>query len=104
MRTAYSFAAVVGLGVGAAGLATNAQAADWSIGVGIGLPGVVVAAPPPAYVVAPPPAYYVRPGYREVYYPPVRYYHPPGYWERRDEYWRHREWEHHHHHHYDDDD
>jgi hypothetical protein len=102
MRTVYSFAAVVGLSVGAAGLATNAQAADWSVGVAIGLPGVVVVSPPPAYVVAPPPTYYAPPAYREVYYPPVRYYHPPGYWER-DEYWRHREWEHRHHHHDDDD-
>ncbi|HEY6922625.1 MAG TPA: hypothetical protein VI653_04090 [Steroidobacteraceae bacterium] len=107
MRTLYSFGAVVGLGLAAAALAPSAYAADWSVAVGIGVPGVVVVSPPPAYV-APPPTYYVpppeAPGY---YYPPPRYYRPPtviGYWDRDRDYYRHREWHHHHHHYHDDDD
>ncbi len=111
MRTLYSFGAVIGLGLAAAALAPAAQAADWSVGVSIGVPGVVVVSPPPAYV-PPPPAYYVPPSYTPGYYtpgyyPPPRYYRPPvvvGYWDRDGDYWRHREWWHHHHHHHDDDD
>jgi hypothetical protein len=104
MRTLYSFGAVVGLGVAAAMLAPSARAADWSVGVGVSVPGVVVVAPPPAYVVAPPP-YYVPPVYAPgYYYPPVRYYQPPvvagywhrGYWDHDGDYWRHREWRYHH--------
>jgi len=109
MRTLYSFGAVVGLGVAAAVVAPGAQAADWTVGVGISVPGVVVVSPPPAYV--PPPRYYVPPPYAPVYYPPVRYYQPPvvagywhrGYWDHDGDYWRHREWRYHHHHHDDDD-
>jgi hypothetical protein len=107
MRTLYSLSALVGLGVAAAALAPSAHAADWSIGIGLGVPGVVVVSPPPAYVVAPPPRYYVPPSYVPGYYPPPPgYYQPPtaiGYWDRDGDYWRHREWRHHHHHHDDDD-
>ena len=107
MRSLISFGAVVGLGVAAAALAPSAQAADWAVSIGVGVPGVIVASPPPSYVVAPPPRYYVPPAYVPGYY-----YQPPvvrGYWERDrwdhdGDYWRHREWWHHHHHHYDDDD
>ncbi len=102
MRTLYSMVAVVGLGVASATLAPNAKAADWSIGVGIGLPGVVVVSPPPEYV--PPPRYYApAPVYVPGYYGPPRYYRPPVVIDE-DGYYRHREWHHHHHHHDNDDD
>jgi hypothetical protein len=104
MRTLYSMVAVVGLGVASATLASNAKAADWSVGVGVGVPGVVVSAAP---VYVPPPRYYepapvYAPGY---YYARPRYYRPPVVIDG-DDYYRHREWEwrHHHHHHHDDDD
>ncbi len=107
MRTLYSLGAVVGLGLAAAALAPSAHAADWSVAVGIGLPGVVVVSPPPAYV-SPPPAYYVPRAYVPGYYPPPRYYQPPtviGYWHRGDgDYYRHREWHRHYRHDDDDDD
>ena len=106
MRTLNSFGIVVGLGLAAAALAPSAHAADWSVAVGIGLPGVVVVSPPPAYV-RPPPGYYVPPGYVPGYYPPPGYYQPPtviGYRDRDGDYYRHREWHHHYHHHHDDDD
>jgi hypothetical protein len=53
------------LGLGLAVAAPAANAADWSIGIGIGVPGAIVVAPDPVYV-APPPRYYVPrvpPGY-----------------------------------------
>jgi hypothetical protein len=101
MRTLYSFSAVVGLGLAAAVLAPSVQAHDWSVAVGIGLPGVVVVSPPPAYV-SPPPVYYVPPEYVPGYYAPPRYYRPPtviGYWDRDRDYYRHREWHRHHYRH-----
>ena len=104
MKTLPALAATIGLGLAA--LAPTAQAADWSIGIGIGLPGVVVvpaapAYPPPQYVpayppgYAPPPPYYVAypPGYYRPAYPPG-YSGPPPYYGRHG-------W---HHHHHDDDD
>jgi hypothetical protein len=101
-----TFGAVIGLGLAAAVLAPGAHAADWSVGVGIGLPGVVVVSPPPAYG-PPPTGYYVPPAYVPGYYPPPGYYQPPrviGYWDHDGDYYRHREWHRHHHHHDDDDD
>jgi len=102
MRTLYSFGAVVGLGLAAAAVAPSAHAADWSVDVGIGLPGVVVVSPPPVYV-PPPPRYYVPPAYVPGYYAPPRYYRPPVY-IYEDGYDRHRGWHRHHHHEDDDDD
>ena len=85
MRALYSLFAVVGLGVASAALAPSAHAGDWSVGIGIAVPGVVVA-PEPVYV--PPPRYYAPrpvyvPGYYDPdyyaggYYAPPRYYRPP---------------------------
>ena len=99
MRTLYSLAAVVGLA--SAAIAPSAKAADWSVGVQVGLPRPVVAVPPAYYV---PPRYYVpRPVYAPVYDPPgyygppVRYYRPPvAVYEH--EYWGHYGWRHHHDH------
>ena len=79
MSTATSLAAVVALGVAAASFTPATHAGDWSIGIGVSVPGVVVTAPPPVYVSPPPPNYVppaVVPGY---YYPPA-YYPPPGYY------------------------
>src|SRR5690349_20644607 len=101
MRALYSLVAVVGLSVASAALAPSAQAHDWSVSVGIGLPGVVIASPPLAYV--PPPRYYAPrpvyvPGYSEsgYYVPPPRYYRAPVVVYGR-EYCRERGWHHHHH-------
>ena len=94
MRTLYSMVAVVGLGVASATLASNAKAADWSVGVGVGVPGVVVSTP----VYAPPPRYYEpAPVYVPGYYARPRYYRPPVVIEHG--YYHDREWWHHHHHH-----
>lgn len=61
-----------------AGGAAQAHGANWSVGIGIGLPGVVLGGGP-TYYSPPPPAYYV-PAPRPVYYdppPPVVYGPPP---------------------------
>ncbi len=50
-----------------AGGTAQAHGVNWSVGIGIGLPGVVVGGGPTYY--APPPAYYV-PAPRPVYYDP----------------------------------
>lgn len=101
MGTLTTLTAVIGLGAVATSLAPTARANDWSIGVGIGLPGVVVVSPAPVYI-PPPPRYYVPPYYPPGYYPPG-YYRPPviGYDGYEDDYGRHR---HRHHRHKDDDD
>jgi hypothetical protein len=94
---------VTGLGAVATSLAPTARANDWSVGIGIGLPGVVVVSPTPGYYAPPPPRYYVPAYYPPGYYYPPRYYRPPvdddGY---EGDYHRHHE-EHHHHHEEDDD-
>jgi hypothetical protein len=108
MGTLSTLTAVIGLGVAATSLAPAAHATDWSIGFGIGLPGVVVVSPEPVYV-APPPRYYgpgyYPPGYYSPGYYPPHYYRPPvivgGVDE--DDYERHHH-RHHHRHHEDDDD
>jgi hypothetical protein len=88
MRALSALTAVIGLG--AVGLlAAPAHAGDWSIGVGIDLPGAVIVAPGPLYVRRPqsyyrPPYYspYYSPDYYPPeYYPPPRYYRPPGYYQ-----------------------
>jgi hypothetical protein len=102
MRALSTLTAVIGFGVVATSLASTARADDWSIGVGIGLPGVVVIAPAPIYV-PPPPRYYGPTYYPPGYYRPG-YYRPPvvdyggGYVDGYD---RHRD---RHHRHEDDDD
>jgi hypothetical protein len=84
MRAFATLMVVTGFGAVVTILAPCARADDWSIGIGIGVPGWVVA-PPPVYVepppvyVAPPPRYYVPPGYLPGYYYPPGYY-PPGYY------------------------
>ncbi len=105
MRAMYSLAAVTGVGLAVAAFAPDAKAGDWSVGIQIGIPGVVVASPPTEYYV-PPPRYYVpRPEYVPGYYepPPVRYYRAPVlvYGGEHGEHWRHHGW---HHRHHDDDD
>ncbi len=99
MRVVYSFAAVVGLAVASAALAPNAKAADWSVGVEVGLPGALVVSPAPVYV-APPRYYAPRPVYVPGYYAPPRYYRAPVV-VYEGEHCRHRGW---HHHHWDHDD
>jgi hypothetical protein len=98
MRALSTLTAVIGLGAAATAFGSTAHANDWSIGIGIGLPGVVVVAPPPVYL-SPPPRYYESP-YPPQYYAPG-YYRPPliGYY-RYPDYDRHR---HRHHHEHDDD-
>jgi hypothetical protein len=106
MSTLTTLTAVIGLGAAATSLAPTARANDWSIGVGIGLPGAVVISPAPVYI-RPPPRYYVPPAYSPGYYSPPGYY-PPGYYrppvvgsdEYVDGYGRHR---HGHNRHEDDD-
>jgi hypothetical protein len=105
MGTLSTLTAVIGLGAVASSFTPAAHASDWSIGVGIGLPGVVVISPTPVYV--PPPPRYYGPGYYPPgYYPPE--YYPPEYYRPpvvddgdEDDYERHR---HRHHRHEDDDD
>lgn len=114
MRAVYSLGAIVGLGMAAATIAPPANAHDWSIGVSIGVPGVVIAAPPgyapgppPGYYQAPPgyyqprPGYYVAPTYGPGYYysAPEGYYYPPLHYNYRphpdwDRGYRYREWHH----------
>ena len=96
MRALSTLAAVIALAAVATSLASTAHAEDWSIDVGIGLPGLVIIAPVPVYV-PPPPRYYHPPYYPPEYYPPG-YYRPTapddaGYVERYD---RHRDWRHRH--------
>lgn len=82
-----SLAIVAGLGIGA----SSAALAHVDVGVNIGVPGVVVAAPEPVYAPPPPPVYapapvvVVSPGWHG-----DRYYDGHRYWERRD-------WDAHHH-------
>jgi hypothetical protein len=108
MKLLMTLGATAGLALLAA--VPAAQAADWSIGIGIG-PGVEVVAPayvppPPRYYrPAPPPVYVVSPGYYDGYAPPPRYVaYPDCYRYDCREYERHRGWHHHHHHDEDDDD
>ena len=93
------------LGLGLAVAAPAANAADWSIGIGIGVPGAIVVEPAPVYV-APPPRYYVprvppgyvvSPGYYGPYGPAPVYIPPQG-WDRDGD------WHHWHRHHHDDED
>jgi hypothetical protein len=92
LGAALAVAGLVGIGIAAA--PTPAEAwwrGGWccGVGIGIGLPPIVVAPPayypPPAYY-APPPAYYAPPA---AYYPPSRVWVPahwqgsywvPGHW------------------------
>jgi hypothetical protein len=102
MRALYSVVAVVGLGVASAAFAPSAKAGDWSVGVQVGLPGLVVASPPPDYYVPPPRYYAPRPVYEPGYYAPPRYYRPPVVvYEGR--YCHDRGWHHYRHHDRDDD-
>jgi hypothetical protein len=102
MRALATLTAVIGLGAVSTSFASTAHAQDWSIGFGVGLPGVVVVAPPPAYI-PPPPRYYYPPGY---YYYPPEYYRQPvyGYGGYREGHDYDRDRHHHHHEHEDDDD
>jgi hypothetical protein len=90
LSTRTALPAVIGLGAVAIMLAPSARADDWSIGVGLGLPGVVIVQPAPVY--GPPPRYYVPPPYYYTppYYYAPGYYRPPliGYGEYGDEYVR----------------
>jgi hypothetical protein len=99
MRALPTLTAVIGLGAAATGFSSTVHANDWSIGFGIGLPGVVVVAPAPVYV-SPPPRYY-EPQYPPVYYPPGYYRAPIVGYYRYPDYERHH---HRHHRHEDDDD
>lgn len=107
MRALSTLIAVAGMGVAGAGLSQTAQAGNWSIGVGIAVPGIVEVEPGPAYVYTPPPVYYPPPGWyapRYVYPPPYYYYRPPvvaGGWSRDGYEHRHGEWHHHHEHDHD---
>jgi hypothetical protein len=84
--------------------APTAQATDWSIGIGIVVPGLTVVAPAPVYVRPPPryyvprnpPVYVVSPGY---YGPYVPVYIPPPDWDHDRGWHRGRHGRHH-----DDDD
>ena len=76
MRTVTSLTAAIAIGAAAAYFAPMAHAGDWSIGVGVTVPGVVVTAPPPMYV-SPPPRYYAPPAAVPGYYYPPGYYPPP---------------------------
>jgi hypothetical protein len=107
MKLIPALAMTVGLGLAAG--APAAQAADWSVGISIGVPGVVVA-PPPVYVAPPgyyapeaPPVYVLPPGYYGPYVPPPGYVVAPGYARDYDrDYYRHPGW--YRRHHEDDDD
>ncbi len=70
MRSVTAIAAMVGFGLALAAHTPAARADGWSIAIGV--PGVVVVPPGPAY--GPPPAYYEPP------YPPS--YEPPPYFGR----------------------
>jgi uncharacterized membrane protein len=98
--------AVIGLGTASALVVPAAHADNWSIGLSVGLPGVVVVAPAPVYV-SPPPRYYVPPCPPRGYYSPG--YYPPGSYRSPVivEYGGDRDYERHrgrHHRHDDDDD
>jgi len=104
MKALTAFASTIALGLALSSVASPAAAGDWSVGVGVSLPGVVVVPgpvyqPPPAYYVpAPPPEYVTPPPYYAAPYPP-RYVVPPSYgWDY------HHRWRHWRHHHDDDDD
>ena len=100
--TAFVFAVALGLTMSA--IASPAVAGDWTVGIGVSVPGVVVVPgsgyqPPPAYYVpAPPPEYVTPPPYYAAPYPP-QYVVPPTYGWHYYHHWR--RWRHHHH---DDDD
>jgi hypothetical protein len=79
MSTVTSLTTAIAIGAAAACFATATHAGDWSIGVGVTVPGVVVTAPPPVYV-SPPPRYYAPPAAVPGYYYPPGYYPPPGYY------------------------
>jgi hypothetical protein len=103
MRALPTLTAVIGLGAAAASFTSAARAADWSIGFGIGLPGVVVVAPAPEYV-PPPPRYYEPPYHPPAYYVPG--YYAPGYYRPPVVgYYRYPDYDRHHdRHHRDEDD
>ena len=67
--TVTSLTAAIAIGAAAACFAPTTHAGDWSIGVGVTVPGVVVTAPPPVYV-SPPPRYYAPPAAVPGYYGP----------------------------------
>jgi len=109
MSTLTSLTAAIALGAAGASFAQATHAGDWSIGIGVSVPGVIVAEPPPVYV-SPPPRYYAPPAAVPGYYYPPGYYPPPpayygpavvghdGYVDVYGRYhWRHR------HHHGDND-
>ena len=79
MSRVTSLTAAIVLGAAAAFFAPVTHAGDWSIGVGVTVPGVVVTAPPPVYV-SPPPRYYAPPAAVPGYYYPPGYYPAPGYY------------------------
>ena len=80
MRTVTSMTAAIALGAAAASFAPVTHAGDWSIGIGVSVPGVVVTSPPPLYVSPPPPSYYAPPAPVPGYSYPPGYYPPPGYY------------------------
>lgn len=100
MKALTAIASMVGLGLAMSSLASPAEAGDWSIGIGISVPGVVVVpgsvyqpAPPAYYVPASPPGYVVQPPYYAAPYPPQYVVVPPSYgWDYgRRHHWRHHD-------------
>ena len=79
MSTLASLTAAIALGAAAASFAPVTYAGDWSIGIGVSVPGVVGTSPPPVYG-SPPPRYYAPPAAVPGYYYPPGYYPPPGYY------------------------
>jgi hypothetical protein len=61
---------------GSVALGASAAQARVSVGIGFGMPGYVVAPPPPVYYAPPPAPYYGAPAY----YAPAPGYYGPGYW------------------------
>ena len=79
MSKVTSLTAATAIGAAAVFFAPATHAGDWSIGIGVTVPGVVVTAPPPVYV-SPPPRYYGPPAAVPGYYYSPGYYPPPGYY------------------------
>jgi hypothetical protein len=79
--------AVLTLGLGALAAGPAAQAADWDVGIAIGIPGIVAgppvyyAPPPPPVVVVPEPAYVPGPPY--YYYDKHYYKHAEKRWKKQ---------------------
>ena len=73
MRALIAFIATIGLGIAMSAVALPAKAGDWSVGIGISLPGVIVVPSEPGYGPPPPSGYYVPPQ------PPAYVVVPPYY-------------------------